>query len=523
MTALLLALLAVLPQAEPPREKTAGFTFALPKGWARQEGQNGAVMLMPEGTKGEMASVFIFPGTTGDFSDTTFHEQLYQNMTRGAKLDGFPERGIVGSWSFSKVKLTTPQGQPAWLALYTAQAGTRFEAVLFAAANEEKFKAHAGAIEAMVADIELPGKPKKIPSVGTTIHGLVIPIPADWQRKDDPGGGVYLSPPADRNPLGTLLFVLPPSKMQGTPWESHKILLKHALAWAGVKEEGATILPDPNVPGPFIRSTATGRLASGEWREIQLWTAAHDGILEAITIVNKHDSNVLWPILKQVTFKDPPKQERPQVVEAYRKLVRKMYTNPGGAALAYGSIMYDRMWLRSDGCADFSPWYIEGYAASPYVFKLDPGLLTGLAGAWRKIGDDKVEIRRTAADPPIVYQRVDGKLGEWEPMPRVDGMKLSGRYAKKSQKGAIVEFYYWMDFTEDGKFKTDGLLTFLGGLDIDWPKFPDKLSGTYEIRDWTIFFKFDDGRTWSTDFSTLNRDPNDKTGILFRTTVVLKE
>ena len=87
----------------------------------------------------------------------------------------------------------------------------------------------------------------------------------------------------------------------------------------------------------------------------------------------------------------------------------------------------------------------------------------------------------------------------------------------------VVQFYHWIDFTEEGRFKTDGVLTWIGSMDPEWPKLPDKLAGTYEIRDWTIFFKFDDGRSWSTDFSTIHRDPKDLSGILFRTTVFLKE
>jgi hypothetical protein len=209
------------------------------------------------------------------------------------------------------------------------------------------------------------------------------------------------------------------------------------------------------------------------------------------------------------------------VVQAYRKLVRKMYATPGGGALATGSMMYERVWLRSDGTADFTSWYTQGYAASPDVFKLDPGLLTGHAGSWKPVGD-KYHVTRSADLPAEVYDRDGG--GAWEPMPRVDGLKLSGRYSKKSLPAAgVVQFHHWIDFSEDGKFKTDGILTFIGSMDSDWPKLPDKLSGSYEIRDWTIFLKLDDGRVWTTDFSTINRDPKDLSGILFRTTVLLKE
>jgi hypothetical protein len=208
-------------------------------------------------------------------------------------------------------------------------------------------------------------------------------------------------------------------------------MLKAAMAWAQLVEDGATVQNLPNGPGPFVYSTASGKTRTGEYRGIQLYTAPHDGLMEAITAVNlaAPDIHVLWPILQKTSFKDPPKEDRPRIVEAYRKLVKKMFTNPGGAVLATGGIMYERMWLRADGTADFTSWYKEGYAASPDAPKVDAGLLNALAGRWRAVGD-KVEIQRYGNTPPVVYERVNGDLGEWESMPRVDGLKLSGRYSK---------------------------------------------------------------------------------------------
>ncbi len=371
-------------------------------------------------------------------------------------------------------------------------------------------------------DFMLPGA--VMPS-GIIVHGLRIPVPADWSRKDEPTGGVYLFPPQNQNPNGYFLMVSPTQKIQGTHWETHKAVLKAALAWAQIPEDGATIQHLPNGPGFFVYSTATGKTTTGEYREIQLYTAPHDGLMEAITTVNvaKPDTYVIWPIFQKTTFKDPPKVDRPRILEAYRKLVRKLYTNPGGAELAMGNIMYERMWLRSDGTADFTSWYKEGYAVSPDAPKIDGGLLTGQAGRWKAVGD-RVEVQRSGNAPPLVYERVNGDLGEWESMPRVDGLRLSGRYSKQSlQAAGAVQYYHWIEFKDDGTFNADGAITFVASLDPDWPKLPDKLSGTYEIRDWTIFLTLEDGRTWTTDFSIIHKDPKDLSGILFRTVVFLKE
>jgi hypothetical protein len=42
-----------------------------------------------------------------------------------------------------------------------------------------------------------------------------------------------------------------------------------------------------------------------------------------------------------------------------------------------------------------------------------------------------------------------------------------------------------------------------------------KGAGTYELRDWTLFLTYDDGKAWPTDFSTLGRDPKNHTSLLF--------
>jgi hypothetical protein len=759
MTTLVLALLAALPLQDPPaREKTSGFTYVRPKGWNRQEIQNGILMLTPPGADAQQCSVFLYPSQNGAQSnELVFHDQMFQMLTPLCQQDKV-QKAYRGSWQFTWAKIITPQKLNQWMVLYTTKSGARLEAIYFAASSEDVMNKHRFAVERMITGIELPGAkpaggpewtpapvqdaviigawtvarlesefsadPKaggvqqkqtvkvvalfengvaakvdavrtglndstypaeglatmsvsapgandrrfgkwtetdgkiaitwnqgradsvtrsgddlkdaqgilwsrmkpidgarlngtyvrpnepglpwsialrkdgtfesdqlnetmggklvnpKFPEMGVgtyefrkwslilrfdtgfvqsiqvmfdtdtpasakriiisgydfalpgtvvpsgvVIHGLRIPVPADWLRKDEPTGHVYLFPPQAKNPNGSMLMISPTQKLQGTHWESHKAILKMAMAWAQIKEDGATVTHIPQGPGPFIYSTATGKIPSGEFRGIQLYTAPHDGLIESITMVNvyKPDLMAIWPFLEKTTFKDPPKEDRPRIVEAYRKLVRKMSLNPGGAELAVGGIAYERMWLRADGTADFAEFYKDGYAASAEAPKIDGGLMDGRAGLWKAVGD-KIEVQKDAKLPPVVYERADGDLGPWESMPRVDGLKLSGRYSKKSLPAAGVnQFYVWIDFKPDGTFVSDGLLTWVGGDDYDWPKLPAKTSGTYEIRDWTIFFTLEDGRTWTSDFSTIRKDPKDLSGIMFRLKAFQKE
>ena len=62
-------------------------------------------------------------------------------------------------------------------------------------------------------------------------------------------------------------------------------------------------------------------------------------------------------------------------------------------------------------------------------------------------------LTRQAGAAEEVYERENGSLrfGDqvWTPMPRVDGLKLKGRYAYKSEPGAAFAFNYWIEFTAD--------------------------------------------------------------------------
>ena len=153
---LLLALLATLPAQDPPaREKASSFTFARPKGWARQEMQNNVTALLPPGPDAQQCSCFILPGQAGEINELVFHDRMFQSVTQLCQIDK-TSKAYRGSWQFTWAKTLNPQKQNQWLILYTTKSGPHLETVYFAAASEELLNRYRFAVDRMVTNIEFP-------------------------------------------------------------------------------------------------------------------------------------------------------------------------------------------------------------------------------------------------------------------------------------------------------------------------------------------------------------------------------
>ena len=158
----------------------------------------------------------------------------------------------------------------------------------------------------------------------------------------------------------------------------------------------------------------------------------------------------------------------------------------------------------------------------PEIDKVDAGTQNGFYGSWKEDGKT-VRILREADKREEVWERENDKLrfGDqvWAAMPKIDGLRLKGRYSYKSDPGnKDLQFNYWIEFAEDGAFKTGGLLSWLAVGDLtNRPKPPENAEGTYEIRDWTLWFKVNGAMVWSTDLTTLNEDPKDLATLLINT------
>jgi hypothetical protein len=120
--------------------------------------------------------------------------------------------------------------------------------------------------------------------------------------------------------------------------------------------------------------------------------------------------------------------------------------------------------------------------------------------------------------------REKGKLRRgaeiWQPMPAVDGLKLDGRWELGDARIA---------FTPEGRFTDAGVLAHVGALPVlkhagskefYWAKPPARGAGTYELRDFTLLVRYDDGTAWASDFSTLGEDLS---VLLLRSTVLRKD
>lgn len=353
-----------------------------------------------------------------------------------------------------------------------------------------------------------------------SIFGLDVPVPDGWTRIDETSGSVGLTPPRNRatpdDPPPYMLVVFPPQPLKGTLWEMHRALFDELVKAVKLKD---AVEPkhEPSVPGPFIRTSTAGKDARNWTQVLRLnGLVTEDGYI-GIMVYGNDDLRTTGTMLHGVVVKKPSKIRPPKIVEAYRRRAQQTAAEFNRGNPLITAVPYDRLWLRSDGVADFTPLYLEGHAASPLPAKVDAGMLQGFYGTWKPAGDGEVHVTRAAGKPPQVCRRDDGKLRlddqVWMPMAPVDGLKLDGtwRLPDPSANRRIR-------FTAAGRFTDDGVLedvghvpvpAWAGGHIVRLERPPARGEGTYEIREFTILFAYDDGRRWSADFSIDGDDPKD--------------
>jgi hypothetical protein len=360
------------------------------------------------------------------------------------------------------------------------------------------------------------------------INGFAIPVPEGWVRQDDPSGTVMFHPPLARGfehvEPQFFMFVIPTQPLKGTFWETHRATFDESVKAMNLTNTVAPI-HDPSAPGPFVRSSTAGDDRRKSIRAVRLYSARSEGGIDSILMFGSEDFGTTGPMLHHTRVRKPPKAApRPKIGEAYRRLEQQLDVHVNRGEMLVGAAPYARILLRDDGVADFMPVYDEGYAACPAPQKVDRALQRGRYGSWKAVGDQEIHIIREAGKPAEVYRRENGKLriGDkvWDPMPLVDGLKLDGAWRLPGAKQKRIEF------TPAGRFKDEGLLEDVGF----WPVYawagsrivtqqrpPPRGAGSYEIREFTLLLKYDDGLAWSTDFSIEGTDPKDLSKLLLRT------
>ena len=521
MIALALAMLSLLPQQSPAPEKGSGYEFVVPKGWTRSpEGADKATTLVPTGSKDIRLILYpLYPVENGTYANENhFHVAMLQALTENGEKKSEPVTGRTGAFQWSRVKFTA-QGSQVQVTAFTAKLRSHWALVAFAA-PAALFETHLPAVEQFVKELKTENQGAPVAAGAQTVHGLLIPLPEGWARKDTEGA-VQLLPP---EPGKYVVIVLSTQPLRGTLWETQRAIFDEVVKGSGLRK---TVAPahEPDSPGLFIRSSTAGDDANGSIRAVRLYSALSEGGLECVVVFGPEDFGTTGAILHASKVAKPPKDApRPKIVGAYRRLSQQTHVETFRGEQLITAVPYDRIWLRSDGLADFSPIYREGYAAARVAAKTDATLRNGRYGSWKSVGEKEVHIVRRADAAPEVYVREGANLriGDkiYESMPSVDGLVLEGRWhfpgAERKKR---------IEFTAAGRFKDDGVLEDVGAYvvpawggsrEVLYPRPPARGEGTYEIREFTLFAKYDNGRIWSGDLSTFGSDPKDLSKLLLK-------
>jgi len=533
----ILVVLSLLSQQPPQPERGSGFEFVVPEGWTRQrEEAANTTILLPPGSKGDVRLVLYPPHavSSGTYANEAhFQVAMLQALTEGGERRGEPTTGRTGAFQWSRVKFIV-QGAEYRLAAYTARLRSNWALVAFAA-PPAAFETHLATVEQFVGKLKSEEEGAPVAAGAQEIQGLLIPLPEGWSRKDEPAGATTLRPPAprtERDPdRNYVMVVLPTQPLRGTLWETQRAIFEEVVQGSGLRNTVAP-LHEPDAPGPFIRSSTAGDDVNKAVRAVRLYGALSEDGMECIVLYGDEDFGATGSILRSAKPRKPPKDvPRAKIAAAYRRLAQQTYVEYFRGEQLIIAVPYDRIWLRSDGLADFSPIYREGYAASRVPSKAEPALRNGRYGSWKAEGEKEVHIVRRTDKPVEVYLRegLNLRLGDkvFEPMPSVDGLRLDGRWhlpgAERKRR---------IQFTAAGRFEDDGLLEDVGfhpvpewpgSKEVLYPRPPAAGKGTYEIRDFTMLLQYDDGRLWSADFSIHGNDPKDLSRLILKTGILHRE
>jgi len=540
MSALSLLLLSLLIRQTPPVERGSGYEFVVPKGWVRAENENSTV-LTPADSKAEVRLILYPMANVSDgtyANEAHFHIAMLQALTENGEREGEPVTGKTGAFQWSRVRYTV-EGTEYRLAAYTARLRSQWGLVAFAAPPRD-FEAHLATVERFVEGLKSEAQGEPVAAGAHEIHGLRLPLPEGWGRRDHPEGAIELQPPApktEKDPEWNYkLFVLPTQPLRGTYWETQRAVFQEVVEGVGLRNAVAPV-HEPDAPGPFIRSSTAGDDANGAVTALRLYSALSEDGLECVLVQGPEDFGTTGAILHRSTVRKPPKDApRPKLVGAYRRLSQQTHVDHFRGEQLITAVPYDRIWLRSDGLADFSPIYREGYAASRAAAKAEPAVQNGRYGSWKAVGDGEVHIVRRSDKPAEVYLREGGnlRLGDkiYEPMPPVDGLALDGLALDGRWHLPGADRKRRIEFTAAGRFKDDGLLEDVGYLPVPawagsrellYPRPPARGEGTYEIREFTLLLKYDDGTVWSGDFSNFGSDPKDLSKLLLKAGTLHRE
>ncbi len=524
------------PETPAKRDTIGLLNVEIPAGWTKTADANGAVTLHSPDSKPEAGCKVVFYVALD--TDKPLKEQ---HAMMWAKIQALGERkneesGTAGPFTWSAVEVSNAQGR-AWFRLYSMLAGSKYVPVLLGADTAELAARHVPVVTAMIEKATIEQAPvanapaptdrgPKAVGTRTTIGALDLVVIDGWTVKEDAASGwTSLTPPPSEFPVDTCAYIRSGFPLEGTWWASHRKAWSSICTSGGMKDEDP-VLNFPDGPGDFICTVGRWRLNMQHAPYVRLYTARSGGSLVAVLYTSTsagHWGAQTWPLermLRSAAIKDAPARKTPTIAEAYHCVQAKITYHADGSSSR--SIRDARIVLFENGAADFSTKVEPGYEGYPF-WKIDPDLNDGWYGGWKASGND-VLITRGGKQEKYARDGANLRFGDqvWTPMPRVDGLKLKGRFARKSQPGDPIQFYEFIEFLPDGRFSMSGIL-WSPIVEATPQKVPDKGAGTYEIRNWTLHLKLDDGFTQSQDFLIMEGDVKNPDAVWLRSQSYARE
>lgn len=514
---LFLATLAGVATAQQGREELNGLRITTPVGLQRTVGADRSVRfdvgsLQP----GQMMSLIILPDEPFAGTAEEWHRALWDSV-RGQHTvaqGGQVER--IGAFSCTGAELRDQAGTSLFCALYTATGQGKGVGAIVIGTPRIVWDTWAPTLCEAVGRATLLGPPPAPTEVGC----LQLVLEPEWTaRADAAPGWTLLLPPRVQAPGPGAVYLRGDVPLEATHWATHKEL------W-GALAESSGMKPDPGWtnretgPGPFV-------VTIGEWRDktsnqlamVRLYTARGASSV-AVALLIGTDRGVFDPavwglerMLRGGKIKDAqPRLAKPQ--EAYHVPRGRLTYHADGSTDR--QIKDERLVLRDDGVADFCHDQEEGWDAAPARWKVDRDLNEGWFGRWEAKGD-KVLVQRQGKLEEYTREGKNLRFGNevLRPLPNLDGLRLQARFTRKSAPGAPIPFRWFLELHADGTCALEGIL-WSPVVDGNPVKVPDKGRGTYEIRNWTIYLKLEDGFAQSQDFMIHGEDPKDPQGIWMR-------
>jgi len=497
-------------------------SIAPPQGWVRGVDANGAVTLAsPDSTP--LSSCVLVIGipedVTLELKDA--HAAMWGQFLALGEVQGKQETGTTGKFTWTAAEVKNPQGHRATFRLYSALAGGKYVRILLNAATPALAKKHLDAVSGAIARAELGASTTrgKREAIGT----VELTLPAGWQRRDEAGGWTVLIPPGLSHPTECMAYVRSDHPLERSWWATHHKIWEESAVASGMKPEETNHTPDG--PGRFCWTFGRWRRDATLAPSAHVYTAlAGDKLVVVIYTGTASSVFTQWTfplqrMLREANIKGTPAPQPPRIAEAYYCIrVRPVI----GATTIVQKIHNDRLILFEGGFTDTSMIHDAGLGGTDYLWKVDPDLNSGTYGRWRAVGSD---LHVTREDTTEVYQREGAnlRLGRdvWKPMPKLDGLRLKGRFGSKSLPGAL-QVHNWIELKPDGRFAHQGM--FWSPLFEGNPvPVPPEGRGTYEIRDWTIWLKTDTGFVQSQDFFILDDDVKAPGGIWMRSYLYPRE